>query len=102
MDEIMNASVYRRVVNAVLLNRYDQHNLMELINGILFLLKMDESHKETLARFVKEKVNRVIRHQIENIHDIYDILLRLIRIMNINTQINRNNRNRNNTNRNTN
>lgn len=88
MDQIMNISVYRRVVNAVLLNRYDQHNLMELISGILYLLKMDESHKITLARFVKEKVNRTIRQQIENINDIYDILLKLIRIMNINNSRN--------------
>lgn len=103
MDNILNLTQYMRVINAILLNRYDEHNLQELIIAILFLLKCDESHREILMRFVKTKVNRSIRQSIANTDNIYDILIKLIHIMNNSQRNNRasnNNQRRNTRNRN--
>lgn len=101
MNNVIDTSLYLRIANAILLRRYDEHNMTELINAILFLLKADETHKEFLVRFVKTRVNNRIKESIANMNDIYEILLRFLRIMNIhnlrNTRVTQNNRvNRNN------
>lgn len=107
MNPILSISQYMGVANAILLNRYDENNLLELINGILFLLKIDESKIEILIRYIRSKVNRNIRRSIENINNIYDILQKLIHLMinntrNIRVTLNNNriNNNRNNRRRN--
>lgn len=107
MNSILSIPQYMGVANAILLNRYDENNLLELINGILFLLKIDESKIEILIRYIRSKVNRNIRQSIENINNIYDILQKLIHLMinntrNIRVTLNNNriNNNRNNGSRN--
>lgn len=82
MESIISGSVYIRVLNAVMLGRYDENNISELMRAIYFILRSEESHRDILVRFVKTKVNHRILQQIENLNNIYDILLKLLEILN--------------------
>lgn len=81
MESIISGSVYIRVLNAVMLGRYDENNISELITAIFFILRAEESHRDILVRFVKTKVNHRILPKIENLNNIYDILIKLIQIL---------------------
>lgn len=73
-----------RIANSILLDRYDEDNIFELIAAILLLLKNDDIHKDVLVRMIRDKVNRRIREKIRNDQNIFDIIYKLIIIMNNN------------------
>lgn len=70
--------LYLSLIHLLAIEIYDIPNLRELIFTIYKLLKIDNSHKDLLVKFVKAKVTRQIYKRIENKTHIADILHELI------------------------
>lgn len=88
------STTYKRMMDLLMRPSYNEDNLMQLINVILTLIKIDNGNRQTTIQYIKTHVNERIHRKIYNYDNIYDILFELIQIQN-NRQSN-NTRNQNN------
>lgn len=70
----LQREIYAKVVDNILLNKYDSSNLQDLISKIYSLEKIEENNTDIAIQYIKARVDQYIFEKIKNLTNLFDIL----------------------------
>lgn len=88
----LSENLYKRICNEVFQNRYNEEDILKLLDTVHFLYTIGKQHKRIIATQIKRRVNRNIYNKIRNLNNIFEILYELIHISNNYTRTQNRNR----------